>query len=443
MLPAGGQLDPQTTSLSLNSGAGAGKLSRVIIFAIVVFGVLVSIVIFVILFKRSLRRKRSSLPPKQPLALHRERESKHLSLPSFPRIEFDQVNPHGSDASSSKLARTSSFRTIDSFAPPSSSSGHSHSIATRQNNFPGLSSQLFVDASSNEHASTAQHHAYMTRPARSVSLSRSRQLSRDVSTSSRSVSTRSVKIITGAPCSPYSNVRQIALPAPLAPQLQDRMVVNSSAVQTDGSLLEQGNIADRWMMAPTRTTSRRSNPDHNLLGDDTPRRKTSRISEQQDRRSSDDVDQLDQSESQTRPRGRTSSPHPIRRRLPGPRDPPLSTQSLDDQTRPPRANSQNPYYGQGIFASTSLRFIPTEPPQFSVMRFEQGTQFPGHAKARQRPHSRSIPRQHRHPSGISDPPPLNSHSAAHSWYFYSLPRDEQPPPPVPPLPRLPQDIHCK
>jgi len=354
ILPPGGLLHPSATPLFLYNGVGVIRLSKPVIIVIGVFGLVCSFIIFVLLFKYFLHPTSSPLPQKQPLAHHREREFKYLPRPYFPRnsTRLDQADRYGSDTSPLRPSRMSSFRTVDS-SVTASSGYHSSLTPTLPQNY--WSGQLSVEPNSDDHVSTIQHYVSTARLAHSASLSRSKQqLSRKSPTAStRSVSPRSVNTIRGAPHSPYSNI-QIVLPTPLAPQLWGHMIADPLAIQSRGGLLEQGGITDRWMAAPIRTTSWHSRPNQDpSVVDASPEREASLSSGQ----SSDNVDQLSQPESQTRPRGRTSSRHPIQRLSLGLEDPTPSPQSPDDQTQPFRVKFQDPRDGQGTLMSTRSKSI--------------------------------------------------------------------------------------
>ena len=368
ILPAGGQLEPYTTPPPLKNEVGTVKLSRALIAVIVVLGFVGLLIVLTHLFKCIFRPKRLPLPSKQPPALYDEKESKYLPHPYFPgeNTGFDQVNNCGGNTSLSRPDRMSSFRTVDSSATQSSGD-HLSSMATLHGNVARWPGQSSVESNSDEHISAAQFYTSTTLPVRSVSPSRSRQqLSREGSSASTHNGSTHVSTRSGntnrTPHSPYSNV-QIVLPTPLAPQLQDHMIVNPSVVQNDGRFLGHGDITDRWMGAPTRTTSRRSGSDQNISGDDSCWREASWSFGQQGHCSSDDyVDQPRRPKSQTRSRGRTSSRRPIQRQFPDLGDHTSYPQPPNHQIRPPGPDSQDLYDGRGIFTSTSLRFIPTESP---------------------------------------------------------------------------------
>ena len=360
-------MNSSTTSLFPDSGVSVTKLSKPVIIVIAVSGLAGSFVVIVLLFRCFFRPKCSPLPPKQPLAPYRERESKYPSRPHLPHEStgLDQVCSHGSDTSSP--SRVPSFRTTGSFGTLSSGYRSSR-IPTPLNDVPYRPGQLSVESNSDEHPFITQHYVPSTRPARSVSLSRSRQhLSRKgsmASTRSAStyVSTRSINTIRGAPHSPYSDI-QIILPVPLAPQLRNYMIENPSVIQWGGGSLEQGGITDRWVMTPIRTTSWRSSSDQGLsIGDTFPWREASSSSKQRDNRSSDNMDHLRRPESPTRPKGRTSSRHPIQRQPLGLGDPTTAPQSPGNQALSTKTTSRDHRGGQGTFVSASSRKILTKLP---------------------------------------------------------------------------------
>ena len=358
ILPSGGLLNPPTTPLLLGGGAGVVELNRPVVIAITVLALVGSFIILVFLFKRLLGPKSSPLPPKQPLAHHRGTESKYLPRPYFPRksVRFDQADWHGSDTPSSRPSRVASFRTVDS-SVTLSSSYRSSWIPT----LPKIegSGQLSVESNSDDHSSATKYHISTARLAHSASRSRSRQqLSPKGSmASSRSVSTRSVNTIRGAPHSPHSNI-QIILPVPLAPQLRSHMVVDPSVVQSGRGLVGQGCIADRWVAAPIRTTCWHSCSDQNLsVVDVSPGWEASLRFGQKDHRSLDAVDHLRRQEPQTRSRGRTPSNHALQRRPPGLGDLTSFPRPLNNQTRSFIANFRDPRDGRGILISTLSRSI--------------------------------------------------------------------------------------
>jgi hypothetical protein len=425
-----GSAPPSTKPSFLDNGVDVIELHKPLIIVIAVLGLAGSSVVLALLFKRFIHPKSSPLPPKQPLAHHRERESKYLPHPYFPRkcMRFDQVDRYGSYTSSPEPSRMPSFRTVDS-SITLSPNYHSFRIPTLPRNY--RSGELSVESNSDDHITT-QHYMSTTRLARSASPYRSRsELSHESSvTSTRSVSTRSINTIRGAPHSPYSNI-EIVLPEPMAPQLRGHMIADPSAIQSD--------TADRWMASPIRTTSWHPRPDRYLsMVDASPRREATLGSGQQDYRLSDNMDQLRRPGSRTQPKMRTSSRCPIQRRSLEFGDPVSSSRSPDNQIQPFRVNFRDPRDGQGTLMSAPSKSILTELAQFAAVRqpIEQQCQFPDCANASLCRQSRSFPRHNPCPSDTSNFP--FPKSAAHPRHRY-----EQPPPPVLPLPRLSQNLLCK
>ena len=135
---------------------------------------------------------------------------------------------------------------------------------------PSPPTNVFYPSGLPSASSHSDEHASVTYP-RPASQYRSRlHLSHKNSTSSMCstftyASTRSANTIRGAPHSPHSDI-QIILPTPLAPQLQNHMVVSLQQLRLSefscescGVLAGQGGTSvDRWMAAPSRTTSHRS-----------------------------------------------------------------------------------------------------------------------------------------------------------------------------------------
>lgn len=440
MLPHGGSLDSATKSYILDNGVGVAKLSKPVIIVIAVSGIVGSFIGLVFLFKCFLRPKFPPLPPKQPLANRRE-TSMYLPRPYLlgKNMELDRISRYGSEKSSLRLSRMQSFRTADSSVILSSSYRASWISTLPKNNDTCWPGQLSAESNSDEYVSTTQCYPSTTSLAHSASIPRSRQQLYCGSSmgSARSVSMRSANTTCRAPHSPYSDV-EVVLPAPLAPRLQDHMIVNPPTVQGGGAWLEKDDISDRWMAASIRTTSWRFS-----IGDTSPGRETSSSLGQQDRYSSDILDQLRRSESQTRPRGRSTSLHPIQRQFLGLGDPISPPQSPGNRTRLTKSISRGSCNGQGTFMYTTSRNALTELLQLTAPQppFEQRDRSPGYPKARLRSRCRSFPRDSR-PSGNTSCLPFPK-CVAHSWHRYTPSWDESPPPPVPPLPQLSQDLPYK
>ena len=175
----------------------------------------------------------------------------------------------------------------------------------------------------------AQQYVPTNRQARSVS--RGPRRSRVVSVASTNTiftqpSPRPTSIIRGAPHSSLSSV-QIVLPAPLAPQLQNHMVVPSSI-------------------------SQRSNSELDFLAQDPSRGRSSLSSGNRYSRSMETTDQARRSESQSRLRERSVSDRSL---PPAPSDtditPPVP--SIEDQAQPHKATSQDPLDGSGNFITNN------------------------------------------------------------------------------------------
>jgi len=316
----------------------AVKLSKTLIIVIAISGLVGCVVILFLILKCCRRSKSSPLPPIQPLAHHREKESNYRHHPYIPRnnVSVDQFGRSKSDTSLLKLSRGPSFHTDESHETPSSSRRSFVVPPSPSTNVTHRSNPVSIESHSDEQASVTQQYVPTTRQARSSSRARSRQPRSRVNSAASTHSTlthrsaRSLNNIHGAPHSARNSV-QIVLPTPLAPQLQSRMVLTSATASYE----ELVGFADAWTTTPSRTTSRRSDSDKTISTRDVSRgRKTSPGSGYRDRRSSDTIDQLRRPEPQTQPRGRTTSHHSI---------------------QPPRATSQNPSDGQGTFAFTSSR----------------------------------------------------------------------------------------
>ena len=297
------------------------KLSTTLIIIIAVSGLVGSVLILFLIFKCCRRPKSAPLPPIQPLAHHREKESPYLPRP---RTFHSSLGPnlfgtYESDTSLLKPSRDSTFQaseesngspfsTIRSFSAPPSPKTH-------------LTPQSSPATTEDERSSATLQYIPTSRQARSASrVGPRRPRSRVISTASTQttfthVSARPVSVIRGAPHSSLSNI-QIVLPAPLAPQLQNYMVTIPSIAGTF------------------------SNSELDLSIPDIPRsQKTSMSSGHRPSRSSDAVDRSKPSESQAQFRGRSTSHRSIQPHLSSHGDsvPPLPP--LDNQARPPKATS--------------------------------------------------------------------------------------------------------
>ena len=221
------------------------------------------------------------------------------------------------------------YRTVESSGTISSSYCSSCIHTPPPSNVTYWSGSGSAGSNSGKHAT--QHYAPMTRLAHSASLSRSgsgRRLSHKNSTALM----RPVNVICGARHSPHSNIK-IVLPAPLAPQLRNHMIVDPSTFRSNGEPLEQVDTTDQWMGTLTRTTSWHSSSDQNLsIGDDSSRQEANLSSGQRGRHSQDTIDHPRWSKLRKRSRSRTSSHCPIQQQPPGLGGPTPPLQPLDDQT---------------------------------------------------------------------------------------------------------------
>jgi len=347
LLPPSGSLDSATTPFFSEEGATALKLSRTLIIVIAISVLVGCIIILVLLFRCFHRPKSAPLPPIQPLAHCRGKERKHL--PYHKGRGFDC---YGTNASSLKPSRMSSFRTYKSSSTLSSSRRSPFIHPPPSTNGTSLPSSLSAESNSDEQTYVTQKHVPMTYLACSVSLP-----SKNSTVSTRNTSTHtSVNTICGPPHSSYSEI-QIVLPTPLAPQLQNHMIANLLPIQTCGESAERGDITDRWMMALIRTTSRRSNSDQNPLVEDAPSQRKTRLNSGH-RRSLDVIDERRGSEARTQSRGRTPPHRLTRPQSPSQGDTTPSPYPPDDQTSIPRVTSENRRDGQGTFTIASLRWIP-------------------------------------------------------------------------------------
>ena len=260
LLPHEGSLGSSTTPLILSAGTGA---IRATIVTLAVSGVLGFIAITVWILKP--RSRPPPLPPTQPLAHYRQREYEYLPQPYLPykSMGLDQNGPDENEKASLGSLRMPSFRTIDSCCSGSSTDWSAFGSTVYPVALVNPSCPSWVGPRSDECVSTGEY-VSTTRLARSSSLpmsvSRSRhELSRKHSMGSSRIisthaSTRPASIIRGAPHRPHNNI-EIVLPAPLSPQLQNRMTKNPSAIQSDGQPPDyRCPISDRWMQAFIRTS---------------------------------------------------------------------------------------------------------------------------------------------------------------------------------------------
>ena len=298
------------------------KLTTTLIIVIAVSGLVGSLLILFLFFRCCRRPKSNPLPPIQPLAHHREKETNYLPRPQTFRNSL-VPNPQGdcdSDGSLLWQSRKPSFQTTNSDGTPSSSN---HSFPTPQTN---LSPQSRPRSAGDAQTTTAQPYVSTTRQARSVSRG-TRPRSRVVSTISTNTvftqtSPRPTSMIRGRTHSSLHNF-QIVLPAPLAPQLQNHMVA--------ASLVE---------------THPNSDPDPSTQAVSHGRRARS-SSWHRSHRSLDTKDQSNPSESYAPSRGRNSSERSIQSLNKGDTTPPVP--SLDGRHRPPQVMSQDLRDGQGTF----------------------------------------------------------------------------------------------
>jgi len=224
----------------------AVELSKALIIVIAVSGAFGCIALLFLIFKCFHRSKSTPLPPTQPLAHQRERESKFVSYPCTSRksIALDRVGLYGSETSL-KPSRLSSYQTDESAGAASSSC---HSLPPHPPPIPTIPVYLPGPRSVESGSGEGPPSLGETRP---------RRPSRTNSTpfaasSSTHVSTRSLN--TG-------NHVRVVLPTPLAPQLQYHMVANPSTIESKGGLV--GN-SDRWMRVPNRSTSWRAKSDQSF-----------------------------------------------------------------------------------------------------------------------------------------------------------------------------------
>jgi len=299
------------------------KLSKTLIIIIAVSGFVGCLVILFVFFRYCRRAKSAPLPPIQPLAHHREKESNYLLPPPTFRsgLGTDQQGDYNSDSLLLRTSRKPSFQTGSEGTP--SSSDYSFSTPAPHTNLASQSSPLTAD---DEQTPTTQQYISTSRQARSVSRGTRRPRSRVISVASTNTvftqaSPRPTSIIRGAPHSAFSNV-QIVLPAPLAPHLQNHMVTNPLLAET---------YLNSDLGRSTQDLSRGQ--------------RSSSSSQHQSHRSLDTRDRSDLSESHAPFRGRNTSQRSIQSQL-------LSNKgtvpSLDDRNQPPNTTSQDYQCGQAI-----------------------------------------------------------------------------------------------
>jgi hypothetical protein len=304
----------------------AVKLTTTLIVVIAVCGLVGCILILFLIFRYCRRPESAPLPPIQPLAHHREKDSNYLPHPLTFRNSLgpNQLGAYESDASLLRASAKPSFQTGGSDGTPSSSS-HSFSTPSPQTN---VTFQPSTRSTDEEQTLNTQQYVSTNRQARSVSRGARRPRSRVISVASTNtvftqVSPRPTSIIRGAPHSALSNV-QIVLPAPLAPQLQNNFVTNPLTVETYSNPDLDPSTQD--FSFGQRTRSSWSSSWH------------------QSHRSLDTRDQQNPSDSQLLSRGRNTSERSIQLTN-GDTTPPVP--SLDDRDQPPKATPQDPRDGQG------------------------------------------------------------------------------------------------
>ena len=228
----------------------AVELSKTLIIIIAVSGPVGCIALLFLIF-RCLHRSRSApLPPIQPLAYQRERETKCVSYPFLRRsMASDQAGSYESEKSS-EPPPLPSCRTDESSGAPSSTFHFLPPPPPPKVNTVSWPGTRSVESGSDEQPPSLGE----TRP-RQRSRKNSIQLTPSASTH---VSTRSSSH--GAPHSRYSQV-QVVLPIPLAPRLEYHMVADSPTIEKKGGVV---GISDRWMTAPNRSTSWRAKSDQSL-----------------------------------------------------------------------------------------------------------------------------------------------------------------------------------
>lgn len=240
-----------SSTSSLDKGMAVVELSKTLIIVIAASGSVVYVALLFFIFKCLGRSKSAPLPPIQPLAHQRERESKYISYPDTPRRSMvtDQVSLFGS-RTSSKPSLLPSYRTDESSIAPFSSY-HSPPplppLPTDIVYWPGAQS---VESGSDEQPPSLGH----ARP-------RKHSRSNSLPSASTHVSTRSARTgIRGAPHSRHSQV-EVVLPTPLAPGLQHHMVTDPSVIETKDGFT---STSDPWIKAPNRSTSWRAKSDQSL-----------------------------------------------------------------------------------------------------------------------------------------------------------------------------------
>ena len=340
------------------------KLSNTLIIVIAVSGLVCCALILFLIFRCCRRPKSAPLPPIQPLAHHREKEPNNLLHPHFPRngVGLGQLGRYESDTSLLKPSRKPSFQTEESHGTPSSSH-HSSSVSPLPTNVTYQSGPPLVGSHPDEPAAITQQYMSTTRLTRSASRTRLKppQPRATSSVSTHSISThaptRSPNTIHGAPHSSLSNV-QIVLPTPLAPQLQNHIVTNSTFGSYEDLVGREG-IADGWTTAPNRSTSLRSRSRQDLLIQGTSRgRKTSSSAAHRFNRSSDTTDRRGRTELHTQLRGQGFSSRSAQLPPLSHADIAPSSWSMDNQTQSSGAISKEPRYGQGSFIAKSLCCFP-------------------------------------------------------------------------------------
>lgn len=304
----------------------AVRLSTTLIVVIAVSG-LVGCLVFLFLIFRCCRRPESApLPPIQPLAHHREKESNYLphSHTFQNSLGPNPLGNYESDTSLLRQSRKPSFQTGISDRTPSSSN-HSFSTHSPQTN---ITSQSTPQLAEDEQAFSTQQYVPTTRQALSASR---RPRSRVISVASTNtiftqVSPRPTSIIRGAPHSVFSNV-QIVLPAPLAPKLQSHSTTNPLA-ETYSNFDLDPSMQDLSYGRRTRSSS-----------------------QHRSHRSSDTRDQPNPSESQALFRGRNISERSIQSKFRSDGDTMPPVPSLGDQNQPSDVASQDLRNGQGNFVA--------------------------------------------------------------------------------------------
>jgi hypothetical protein len=349
---------------SLDKGMAALKSGETAIIIIAAVGSVGYIIFLLLIFKCCRRSESTPLPPIQPLAYHRGRYFKNFPYPYIPHRNADlgHASCHWSDAPSLKPSRTPSLWTDKSSGTPPSSDRSFFILPSPPTNVTYRPYSSSAESYSDETFSITHQYMPTIRQARSVSRTRSwRQLSRTNSTvstctTSTRVLMRSANAIDGAPHSAHSTI--LIMPTPLAPRLQSHLIANLSAFESYevSSMTERGGVADRWMTAPCRTTSKRSNSDQDLSVQGASRGETTSMdSGYRDYRFPDTMDRPRRSKLQKESRVRTSSYRSIQSHPPGQGDATPSPWFLGDQTRLPGAISWKACDRQGTLTTRSLR----------------------------------------------------------------------------------------